>query len=231
MPALGVEKYAYSTIAKMVEIPFVKYGWSAPQLYQGSYPTCGPTSFVELYYTTMVQNGRDPILLSPHDLAHSYEEYVGEPFDGVYNRLMFLVAAKTGVCSFQDWPTTDNTYGKAPPAGVKRHNFRAYHTVAMELNEILNCLAEGYNFLVGIPVYENFVEAEDGIITMPKGKFLGGHDVLIQGYDLNREIVFGQNHWDQWGFSGSTFVGSCHFSMPIEYLLKLGSDAWTITLA
>ena len=208
IPALGVEKYAYRTIATTVPIPNVQYGWSAPQLDQGQTPTCGPHSFVELYYTTMRQNGREPVLLDPFELTKAYADYTGQPFDGVYNRIMMLVAHQL-------------------------YKFRAYHTVAMDRDEILNCLAEGYNFLVGIPVYENFDNATDGIVGMPEGKWLGGHDVLIQGYDLvsyDEPMVYGQNHWKDWGFEGRTYLGNCHFRMPLRFLTELGMDAWTITL-
>lgn len=205
IPAIGTEKYAYSTIAKTVPIPKVHYGWSAPQLDQGQTPQCGPYSFAELYWTTMQQNNLEPKLIKPQELADAYAKATGEPFDGVYNRLMLEVAKQL--------------YG-----------LKGYHTVEMTVDEITNCLAEGYNFLVGIPVYQNFDDAVNGIVGMPSGKFLGGHDILIQGYDLDRGIVYGQNHWADWGFEGHTFVGNCHFSMPIEYLTRLGSDAWTITL-
>lgn len=204
--AYGAERHAYSTIARTVLIPDVYYGWSAPQLDQGQTPTCGPHSFVELYYTTMRQNGQEPKLLDPFALAKAYEDYTGEhPFSGVYNWIMMQVAK--------------NLYG-----------LKGYHQVNMDKDEILNCLAEGYCFLVGIPVYENFDLAIDGNVGMPSGKFLGGHDILIQGYDLNLDIVYGQNHWKDWGFEGHTYVGACHFRMPMEYLTRLGSDAWTISL-
>lgn len=203
--ALGTEKYAYSTIAKAVPIPKVYYGWSAPQLDQGQTPQCGPYSFAELYWTTMRQNKLEPKLIKPQELADAYARETGEPFNGVYNNVMMAVA-------------------------LKLYGFKAYHSVAMTREEILNCLAEGYCFLVGIPVYQNFEDAENGIVGMPEGKFLGGHDILIQGYDLNKQIVYGQNHWKDWGFEGKTYIGNCHFRMPMEYLTRLGSDAWTITL-
>lgn len=207
--AVGTERHAYRTIAKDVEIPDVVYGWSAPQLDQGATPTCGPHSFVELYYTTMRQNGLEPTLLDPFALVKAYEKYTGEPFSGVYNRIMMDVAR--------------GLYG-----------FKAYHQVNMEEGEILNCLAEGYCFLVGIPVYQNFEDAIDGVVDMPSGEWLGGHDVLIAGYDLvsyGEPVVYGQNSWGaDWGFEGHSFVGTCHFRMPLEYLTRLGADAWTITL-
>ena len=208
IPAVGTEKYSYAKIAQTVSIPDVKYGWSAPQLDQGNTPTCGPHSFVELYYTTQMQNSLDPKLLDPFKLAKAYEKYTGEPFSGVYNRVMMAVAKEL-------------------------YDFKAYHQVNMQKDEILNCLAEGYAFLVGIPVYENFEDATDGIISMPSGKFLGGHDILISGYDwitYQEPVVFGQNHWANWGYEAPTMVGTCYFRMPLEYLIKLGQDAWTITL-
>ena len=116
---------------------------------------------------------------------------------------------------------------------MELYGFMAYHQVNMTQDEICNCLAEGYNFLVGIPVYMNFEQSTDGVVGMPSGEFLGGHDILIQGYDLKsygEPMVYGQNHWASWGFEGHSFTGTCHFRMPMEYLTRLGSDAWTLTL-
>ena len=157
----------------------------------------------------MRQNCLEPVLHDPFKLADQYAEYTGEPFDGVYNRIMMACAVAYG------------------------YQIKAYHQVNMDSDEICNCLAEGYNFLVGIPVYENFEAAVDGIVEMPTGKFLGGHDVLIQGYDLvsyYEPMVFGQNHWDGWGSDRWAFAFPCHFRMPLKYLTMLGADAWTITL-
>lgn len=217
--AAGTERHAYSTIARTVPIPRVCYNWSAPQLDQGDTPQCGPYSFVEIYYGAMRQNGLSPLILDPADLARSYEKYTEEPFTGVYNRIMMAVAAQAGVL--------------CRPSG-ERYKIAAYHQVDVSnLDEVLNCLAEGYNFLAGFSVYRKaFEEATNGIVTMPgKGdEWLGGHDCSFQGYDLNRRVIYGQNHWRNWGAMFHTFVGNCHFEMPIEYLTRLGSDAWTITL-
>ena len=202
-----IRNYQYSAIAKTVEIPPVKYGWSAPQLDQGDKPFCGFYSFAELYYTTMRQNSLEPVLLDPLELAEAYKKATGSN-DGVYNTIMMGIAKEL-------------------------YKFQAYHQVNMIQEEICNCLAEGYCFIVGIPVYQNFMDAENGIVDMPSGRFLGGHDILIQGYDLKTYSVpmaFGQNHWKDWGFMGHTFPDPCHFRMPMEYLTKLGADAWTITL-
>ena len=234
IPDIRAKKYAYSTLAKTVEVPNVKYGWSAPQLDQGNLGSCGPHAYVELFYTSMRQNELEPILLSPLDLYYSYRKHTNEiDFDsGVYNRLMLDIAATIGVCSFDDWPTDNDKWDTAPPAGLKRYKMKAYHEVdTSNLDEILNCLSEGYNFITGIPVYQSFEDAEDGIVPLPqKGdKFLGGHDILIQGFDRYLKIFYGQNHWKNWGFEGRAYVGSCHFTLPFGYKDYM-ADSWTITL-
>lgn len=234
IPAAGTERYAYATIAQTVPIPNIMFGWAAPFRDQGQTPQCGPFSFCEVFYGTMRQNNLDPVLLDPQELADNYAKETGEPFDGVYNRVMMEVAAKYGVLGEDG----------------KRYYIKAWHQIDLtNEDEVFNCLAEGYTFVAGFPVYQKaFEDAVNGITTLPqKGDtWLGGHDCSFQGYIRkpknpifeNKPILIGQNHWGGWGFGpdnppgfeGDAFGSDGHFAMPLEFLTRLGSDAWTITL-
>lgn len=235
VPAVGVERYAYSTIAKTVEIPDVAYGWSAPFRSQGDTPQCGPYSFCEVFYAERIRMGLEPVLLDPQDLSNSYARETGEPFDGVYNRVMLEVAAKYGVLCRKDG---------------KRYFIKAWHQIDLaNEDEVFNVLAERRSFLAGFPVYQKaFEDAEDGITTMPQrgDVWLGGHDCSFKGYIRKpknpifekKPILIGENHWDGWGFGPNNPIGfegdaygvEGNFLMPLAFLVAYGADAWTITL-
>lgn len=235
IPDLKAEKYAYRNIAKAVPVPDVSYGWSAPFRSQGDAPLCGPYSFCEVYYAECVRLGLNPVLLDPDDLADCYAWETGQPFDGVYNRIMLEVAAKYGVYSKEDG---------------KRYYISAWHQINLaDPDEIFNVLAEGKSFLAGFPVYKRaFEDAESGLTTMPDNndEWLGGHDCSFHGYLKNPQnhlyggqpVLIGQNHWDNWGFGpdnppgfeGDAFGTKGNFLMPLEFLQRYGADAWTITI-
>ena len=90
-------------------------------------------------------------------------------------------------------------------------------------------LLEGYPFVFGFSVYENFEGskiATTGILDLP-GKdesMLGRHAVLAVGYNDPSQRFIVRNSWgNTWGQKG-------HFTMPYDYLLneKLADNFWTI---
>jgi hypothetical protein len=234
IPAVGTDKYAYKKIAQKTDLPDVAYGWSAPFRSQGDSPQCGPYSFCEVYYAERIRMGLEPVLLDPQDIANSYAKETGMPFDGVHNRVMMEVAAKYGVLGEDG----------------KRHYISAWHELNLaDTTEVLNCLAERRSFLAGFPVYQYaFDESVGGITTMPvRGdNWLGGHDCSFKGFIWRpknpvyegKPVLIGENHWDDWGYGpdnppgweGDAFGVEGNFMMPLEFLVKYGADAWTITI-
>ena len=56
---------------------------------------------------------------------------------------------------------------------------------------------------------------------MPVGDILGGHAIVLCGYNKDR-IIF-RNSWGaDWGTNG-------YGTLPIEYLSQYGSDFWVLT--
>jgi C1A family cysteine protease len=58
----------------------------------------------------------------------------------------------------------------------------------------------------------------------PKEKVVGGHCMLVVGYDNTKRVFIVRNSWNTtWGMKG-------YCTMPYEYLLNasLASDFWTI---
>lgn len=94
------------------------------------------------------------------------------------------------------------------------------------LTELKSCLAEGYAFVGGFTVYESFESdavAQTGVVPMPSPNesILGGHAVMICGYDDATQRFTVRNSWGDWGQKG-------YFTIPYQYLsnVDLADDFW-----
>lgn len=149
---------------------------------------------------------------------------------GAFIRDCMKTLAREGHCLEVLWPYNTDRFTERP-------SFRAYqdaskHTIMvymrlLSLNEILTCLADGYPVIVGITIYESF-ESDNvkntGIVDMPKPgeRTLGGHAVMIVGYDQATQRFLVRNSWgSSWGMNG-------YFTIPYDYVMGLGDDFWTI---
>jgi len=137
-----------------------------------------------------------------------------------------------GVCTEKKWPYTISKFTKKPSAAcyqeAGRHKVTSYHRI-LTLQQMKQCLAEGYPFVFGFSVYEGFESqavAKTGKLDLPKPgeKQLGGHAVCAVGYDDATKRVLVRNSWGaDWGIKG-------HFTMPYDYISNdnLADDFWTI---
>lgn len=138
-----------------------------------------------------------------------------------------------GACNETEWPYDIDKFTLQPPAqcyadGLK-HRSLSYQRITRNLAQMKACLASGYPFTIGFSVYESFegaAVAKTGMMPMPGHgeRLLGGHAVLVVGYDDARQTFTVRNSWSaSWGDHG-------YFYMPYAYLLSssLSSDFWTI---
>jgi C1A family cysteine protease len=142
-------------------------------------------------------------------------------------------AAKTGDCPEIDWPYIIDHFDIHPPIQATQDALKdraiSYLSVAQDLTQMKNCLAQGFPIVVGFTVYSSFESnavAQSGVVPMPgRGEsVLGGHAVLVVGYNDAKQQFTCRNSWsDQWGDQG-------YFYMPYAYLLnkRLASDFWTV---
>ena len=140
--------------------------------------------------------------------------------------------AKLGVCAEKKWPYNIARFAAKPSAACYReglqHQILSYHRI-LSLDDMRQCLAEGYAFVFGFTVYESFESetvARTGRLNLPKSaeKTLGGHAVMAVGYDDAQRRFTIRNSWgSDWGLAG-------YFSMPYTYLANrnLSDDFWTI---
>lgn len=151
---------------------------------------------------------------------------------GAQMRDICKVAVK-GVCEENFFPYVIQDFAKAPTAAANadsvNHKVTAYHSVRT-LAEIKQAIGvNGQAVLMGMDVFESFEDepiALTGKMSMPKAneQNLGGHAVLIVGYDDLRKVLIVRNSWgDKWGDKG-------YFYMPYDYVLAgFAFDFWVLS--
>lgn len=154
---------------------------------------------------------------------------------GAYLRDGIKTLATYGVCSESLWWYVPFFYWVKPfwyaYGDGKSHQIESYYRLNT-LQEMKDCLANGYPFVFGFTVYESFESPEvsrTGIVPMPtpSERVLGGHAVLAVGYDDSTQRFLCRNSWGAgWGQAG-------YFTMPYAYLTdrNLSDDLWSIRTA
>lgn len=138
-----------------------------------------------------------------------------------------------GACSETDWPYDPTQYAVQPPANcftdAKTDLVSASAYVDQELDAMRECISSDVPIVFGVTVYDSFEsQAVDssGIVPMPGATedSLGGHCMLIVGYDDANQQFIVRNSWGSgWGQAG-------YCRMPYSYLLNqdLAADFWQI---
>lgn len=144
---------------------------------------------------------------------------------------------KIGVVPEREWPYVIADFTEKPSAkcyqDAKKYESLSYARILRPASDptgdMVACLAQGDPFVAGITVYESFESphaSATGIIPVPKPgeKALGGHAILIVGYERAKNQFICRNSWGtSWGDKG-------YFYLPYDYLAssKLASDIWVI---
>lgn len=149
---------------------------------------------------------------------------------GAYIRDGIKTLAKQGVCLESSWPYKIEDFTRKPDKECYQQALSRRIAVYGRLSgvaDILACLADGFSVVFGISIYESFETNEvskTGIVPIP-GKdeiLLGGHAIMGVGFNRKDKTVLCRNSWGKgWGMEG-------YFTLPFEYVEKLGSDFWTI---
>ena len=139
---------------------------------------------------------------------------------------------KLGACTEKLWPYKIKKFAAKPPAKcyqeANKHKVTSYHRI-IGLQQMRQCLAEGYPFVFGFSVYESFESpemAKSGHLSFPTPdeRQLGGHAVMAVGYDDQAKTMLIRNSWGpDWGING-------YFTMPYDYINNhnLADDFWTL---
>lgn len=176
-------------------------------------------------------------VFSPSRLFIYYNERVlqgtTERDSGALIRNGFKTIVKHGVCDEELWRYDISKFKTKPPdicyQAALQHRAIEYQRISPVLGRMKSCLVEGFPIIGGFIMYQSFEGKEvahTGILNLPKSKEqkLGGHAVLIVGYDSETERFIVMNSWGKhWGQAG-------YFTIPFAYLLdeKLATDFWTM---
>lgn len=137
-----------------------------------------------------------------------------------------------GVCPESE-DTYDITKFTTPPtvkniSDANQYKISMYQRVS-DLTMLKTAVAEGKTVVIGFKVYSSFEGdsvAQTGIVPMPniEEELLGGHAVLVVGYDDTKQWAIVRNSWGaEWGDKG-------YFYLPYQYWTKnLIMDMWTGT--
>lgn len=140
---------------------------------------------------------------------------------------------QAGVCSEAEWPYRVGDFTRKPPASCYKSAMDRqgleYRRVAVVLDQIKGCIAEGFSVIAGITLYESFEGdqvARTGNVSMPRPseRPVGGHCVMIVGYNDATRKARCRNSWSPaWGNAG-------YFTLPYEYIVDpdLTADLWTL---
>jgi hypothetical protein len=139
-------------------------------------------------------------------------------------------AAKFGACDESEWPYNDDLLSKEPPRTLydtASGTSCEYSAVTQSLKGLLCCLMHEQPILVGMSVYANIHKVgPDGVLRMPgkDDEYLGGHAILVCGYDILTSRFKAQNCW------GVTWGNKGYFELPFEYVLNpaLCWDFWAL---
>ena len=130
------------------------------------------------------------------------------------------------------WPYDIRKFRQEPISEAKTDALNRKVTRYERVNDFNGCvdaLSNGYPVIMGFRVYDSFMSknvARTGIMPYPNTKrerLLGGHAVLLVGYDKRKKVFIARNSWGtNWGDKG-------YFYMPFDIVKpNMSSDYWVI---
>lgn len=180
---------------------------------------------------------QDGAFLTPSRLWIYYQERVIEHTvnqdSGAQIRDGMKAVAQLGVCPETDWPYDIATFNVAPTpqdyTDALKDKVLTYQAPPQQLFPLKSVLAGGSPIVFGFTVYESFESqdvASSGVVPMPdpKEQVVGGHAVVLVGYDDAVDRFRVRNSWGTgWGQDG-------YFEMPYLYVTSpsLASDFWVV---
>ena len=227
------KSYPYGDLPTVVDLSTKFKGAPLDPLWnQGNLGSCGPQTSSADLLCVMFLLGQAPIMPSRLFTYYCTRDIMGtvNRDSGVYNRALVQSYLKYGWCDETLWPYDIGKYRQRPPqACYDQAAFRKideYVAVPQDLTVMKTAIANEDPFIFGFTVFQNFYRAASngGLVPMPSGRVVGGHDVLIVGYDDNKELFkFRNSYSTSWGDKGYGYI-------PYRYALdaRYTNDFWTI---
>ena len=152
---------------------------------------------------------------------------------GAYIRDGIKVTNKQGAPLENLWPYDIQKYRQRPSISAINDGLIRKVSLYERVEDHTGCLDalnNGYPVVIGFYVYESFASRQvsrTGVMPYPNTKrerLLGGHAVLLVGYDKTRQVYIARNSW------GPTWGDNGYFYMPFQVIQNRGmsSDFWII---
>lgn len=152
---------------------------------------------------------------------------------GIYIRQAFDVTKTFGICLEEHWPYDVSKWDVLPSLKAMREaarrKIKAYYRIRAQgherVEQILQALRSGHPVVFGTPVTEAF-QTFQGVETwtVPKGPTIGGHAMVVVGWDASKGFIV-KNSWGRnWGEGGYAYFAP-------EYLAwERTHDIWVPTI-
>lgn len=239
LPHAGHKKYAITSRDEALPLS-VDHRSKCPPVYdQGELGSCSANATVASIQFEQAHHGIEPNYV-PSRLFQYFNTRLIEGTVNSDSGATIADAIKAvsiyGFCPEKKWPYNIRKFTKKPPKSLydeAKGNAIPdidYSSVNQSAYDLKCCLAAGNCVIFGFSVYESFESdevAKTGVVSMPNPsseEFMGGHAVLLVGYDDDKQHFIVRNSWGpNWGDNGY-----CYF--PYSYLLdpNLADDFWCI---
>lgn len=217
--------------------PLVDLRPGCPAVYdQGSLGSCTAQAIAGL--VEFLKKKQNKEVFTPSRLFIYYNERVMEGTvrvdAGATLRSGFKVVSQLGNPHENLWWYNISKFAVKPNTNVYKdglnHQVIRYTRVNnARLDDMRACLASGFPIVGGFAVYNSFQSAtvsRTGVVPMPlrNERMLGGHAIMVVGYDDSKQRFIVRNSWGNWGDKGYCY-------MPYIYLCnsQLADDFWTAT--
>jgi len=151
---------------------------------------------------------------------------------GAYIRDAIKACYKYGASLERLWPYNIIKFRTKPSTAAindgLRRKISRYERITDQYTGSINALSNQYPIIMGFDVYSSFISTgRTGVMPYPNTRterLLGGHAVLLVGYDMNREAFIARNSWGtSWGLQG-------YFYMQFQVVqdTTMSDDFWII---
>lgn len=196
---------------------------------QGTIGSCSANATAGCLEYLQIKDGLKFFDVSRLFIYYTTRELEGtvEEDSGACLRDVIKAVAAKGYCSEATWPYKTERFAIKPSETAfkeaESNLISSYHSLE-GITEMFNCLAEGYPFIFGLPLYASFNSdwtRVTGKVEMPNGNFIGNHAMCCVGYDIKKKVFIVRNSWgEQWGDFGFCYI-------PFSYM-EMAMSPWVI---
>lgn len=165
--------------------------------------------------------------------------------DGSVGSFSAFAAKVTGVASLESYPPTDMNYKtladstRPPQAALQEgpQHLVLETAIIPGLDATLDHVGAGFVAMVGLPIPQGFLDTTDDGRFRWTGQEVGGHEVVIVDYDMNKDVLWILNSWAnaRWGArenhpdqdprcQGYNNIGNCSIAEFRQWIGRYAGD-------